>query len=65
MLSIMRNQKKYENTNTNCVPGPVLSLLYHYIPFIFKQLYEVEKTIFILKMYNLRQLKLRFPKSYS
>ena len=65
MLSNMRNQKKYENTNTNCVPGLVLSLLYHYTPFIFKQLYEVEKIIFIFKMCNLRQLKLHFSKSYS
>ena len=61
MLSIMRNQKKYENTNTNCVPGPVLSLLYHYIPFIFKQLYEVEKNYLYFKDVQLKA----FPKSYS
>ena len=61
MLSIMRNQKKYENTNTNCVPGPVLSLLYHYIPFIVKQLYEVEKNYLYFKDVQLKA----FPKSYS
>lgn len=66
MVSIMGNQKKYENINTNCVPGPVLSLLHELYPFIFKQLYEVEPNIIlILKMNNLRHKKVPFSRSYS